>query len=149
MMLLDRRRLLKLAAASLLLAAGCTNTRQDSDLDAAMSELDRLLDEMGENEQRQVTSIVQRIQTRARELAAEHRTFTDNFDSQLSSYHVTEAQLEQLIETYNRRRTLLRNDLLHLQDELHAAMSPDDWAEVMRVLNRAGKSMARYTLTEG
>jgi hypothetical protein len=42
---------------------------------------------------------------------------------------------------------LKRNDLLHLQDELHHALKPDEWAEVVRVLNRAGKSLAVYTLS--
>ena len=108
-----------------------------------------MLDNMDDNEQALVTSIAQRIRGRANELAAEHRTFTDSFDRLLSTYDATEAQLEQLIEAYNRQRTLLRNELLHLQDELHAAMTPDQWAEVVRVLNRAGKSIAGYTLSEG
>lgn len=112
-----------------------------------MSELNRLLDEMDDNEQQRVTAIVQHIQMRARELAEEHRTFTDSFDRQLSAYDTTEAQLLQLIDTYNQRRTQMRNDLLHLQDELHAAMKPDEWSEVVRVLNRAGKSLASYTMS--
>jgi len=148
--LLDRRRLLKLAVASALVVAGCTNVRQGSDLDTAMNELDRQLDVIADDEQQvKLSSIAQRIQTAARKLAAEHRTFTDSFDRLLSSYDATEAQLGQLIEAYNRQRTLLRNELLHLQDELHATMTPDQWAEVVRVLNRAGKSIAGYTLSEG
>ena len=144
---LDRRRLLKLAAASIALATGCATVTRPSDLDSAMSELDRLLDEMGDIEQQRVTSIVQRIQASARDLADEHRTFTDSFDRLLTTYDATEAQLEQLIDTYNRRRTLMRNDLLHSQDELHAAMTPEDWSEVVRALNRTGKSLAGYTLS--
>jgi chromosome segregation ATPase len=147
--LLDRRRLLKLAMASVLVVTGCTNVRQESDLDTAMNELDRQLDEITDDEQQlKLSSIAQRIQTAARELAAEHRTFTNSFESQLSSYDATKAQLEQLIEAYNRQRTSLRNELLHLQDELHAAMTPDQWAEVVKVLNRTGKSIAGYTLSE-
>ena len=144
--LLDRRRLLKLAAASMLIINGCTNVRQASDLELAMSELDRLLDEMEDDEQHRVTAIVQRIQTHARELAGEHRTFTESFDRMLATYDTTEEQLEQLIGDYNQRRTVKRNDLLQLQDELHTAMEPDEWSEVVRVLNRAGKSLASYTL---
>ena len=148
--LLDRRRLLKLAVASALVVAGCTNVRQESDLDTAMNELDRQLDEIADDEQQlKLTSIAQHIQIRASELAAEHRTFTDSFDRLLNTYDATEAQLEQLIEAYNRQRTLLRNELLHLQDELHTAMTPDQWAKVVRVLNRAGTSIAGYTLPEG
>jgi hypothetical protein len=131
----------------MLVAAGCTRVRPESDLDAAMSDLNQLIDEMGDNEQQRVTLIVQRIQASARELADEHRTFTDTFDRLLRTYDATEAQLTRLIDTYNNRRTLMRNDLLHLQDELHIAMTPEDWAEVVRVLNRAGKSLAIYTLS--
>lgn len=146
--LLNRRQLLKLAVASALVVAGCTNVRQGSDLDVAMNELDRQLDVIADDEQQvKLSSIAQRIQIRARELATEHRTFSDSFDHLLSTYDATEAQLEQLIETYNSRRTLLRNDLLHLQDELHTAMTPDQWAEVVRVLNQTSKSIAGYTLS--
>ena len=114
-----------------------------------MNELDRQLDEITDDEQQlKLSSIAQKIQTAARELATEHRTFTDSFESQLSSYDATKAQLEQLIEAYNRQRTSLRNELLHLQDELHAAMTPDQWAEVVKVLNRTGKSIAGYSLSE-
>ena len=112
-----------------------------------MSELNRLLAEMDDNEQQRVTSIVLRIQARASELADEHRTFTDGFDRLLTTYDATDAELQQLIDDYNSYRTLMRNDLLQLQDELHAAMTPEDWAEVVRVLNRAGKSLAGYTLS--
>ena len=144
--LLNRRLLLKLAVASIFLATGCTNTRQESDLDAAMSDLNRKLDEIDDNERLlKLVSIAQRIKASTRELATEHRTFTDNFDQLLGTYDATEDQLEQLIETYNRQRALLRNSLLHLQDELHAAMTPDEWAEVVQVLNQAGKSLANYT----
>ena len=115
-----------------------------------MNELDRQLDEIADDEQQlKLSSIAQRIQTAARELAAEHRTFTESFNLLLSRYDATEAQLVQLIEAYNRQRTLLRNELLHLQDELHVAMTADQWAEVVKVLNRAGKSIAGYTLSEG
>jgi DNA anti-recombination protein RmuC len=112
-----------------------------------MSELNRLLDDMGDDERQRVTAIAQRIQARASELASEHRKFTDSFGRMLATYDVTGAQLEQLINAYNSSRLLKRNELLHLQDELHAAMSPDDWSEIVRVLNRVGKSMAGYTLS--
>ncbi len=145
--LLGRRQLLKLAVASLLAAAGCTSARPESDLDVAMGELNQLLDKMDANYQQRVTAIVQRIRARAGELADEHRTFTERFDRLLATYDTTEAQLEQLMDDYNERRRLKRDELLHLQDELHAAMTPEDWNEFVRVLNSAGKSLAGYTLS--
>jgi hypothetical protein len=144
---LDRRRFIKLAAASILVVAGCTNVRQESDLEATMTELNRVLDDMDDKQQERVASIAQRIQVRASELAGEHRTFTDSLDRLLTAYDTTDSQLQQLIDTYNRRRMQMRNELLHLQDELHVAMTPDDWSEVVHVLNRAGKSLAGYTLS--
>ena len=141
---LDRRRFLKLAAASMLVVTACTSARHRSDLDTAMDELNQLLDDMDTPEQQRVTVIAQRIRARARELADEHRTFTDSFDRMLKTYDSTEVQFTQLITGYNQRRKQMRNNLLRLQDELHTAMTPDDWAEVVRVLNRAGKSLASY-----
>ena len=148
-MLLSRRRVLRLAAASVLLVAGCATFRQGSDLDAAMSDLDGLVDEIaGNGEQVWLASIVRRIEIRARDLVAEHREFVDSFDHLLREHAVGEAQLNQLIKAYARRREWLRNDLLRLQDELHASMTPDDWAEVVQVLNRTGKAVATHTLSE-
>ena len=148
-MLLSRRRVLKLAAASVLLVAGCATFRQGSDLDAAMSDLEGLVGEIaGNGEQVWLTSIVRRIEIRARDLVAEHREFVDSFDLLLREHAVTEMQLNQLIEAYARRREWLRNDLLRLQDELHASMTPGDWADVVQVLNRTGKKVVTHTLSE-
>jgi hypothetical protein len=112
-----------------------------------MSELNKRLDEMNDNEQQRVTSIVQRIRARARELAEEHRAFINSFDQLLSKYDTADTELGELTDNYNRNRILKRNDLLHLQDELHAAMTPEDWYDVVRILNQAGKSLAGYTLS--
>jgi len=147
--LLSRRLALKLAVASVLLVSGCTSMSSSSDLDAAMSDLDVAINEVGGNgEQEKLASIARRIEARAQDLAAKHRAFTDNFDRLLSEYDATEAQLEQLIETYATRREALRNDLLHLQDELHAALTPDQWTEVVQALNQTGNALASYTFSE-
>jgi hypothetical protein len=147
--LLSRRQALKLATASVLLVTGCATFRQGSDLDAAMSDLDGLLDETaGNGEQVWLASIARRIKIRAQDLVAEHREFVDSFDRLLREYSVTEVQLNQLIKAYARRRKWLRNDLLRLQDELHASLTPDEWAEVVQVLNRTGKAVATHPLSE-
>jgi hypothetical protein len=147
--LLSRRQALKLATASVLLVTGCATFRQGSDLDAAMSDLDGLLDQMaGNGEQVWLASIARRIKIRAQDLVAEHREFVDSFDRLLREYSVTEVQLNQFIKAYARRRKWLRNDLLRLQDELHASLTPDEWAEVVQVLNRTGKAVATHPLSE-
>ena len=147
--LLSRRQALKLAAASVLLVAGCATFRQGSDLDAAMSDLDGILNDIARNgKQVWLASIARRIGIRARDLVAEHQEFVDSFDRLLSERDVTEAQLKQMIEAHVKRRERLRNDLLRLQDELHASMTPDDWAKVVQVLNRTGKVVTNRTLSE-
>lgn len=114
-----------------------------------MSDLDGLLDETaGNGEQVWLASIARRIKIRAQDLVAEHREFVDSFDRLLREYSVTEVQLNQFIKAYARRRKWLRNDLLRLQDELHASLTPDEWAEVVQVLNRTGKAVATHPLSE-
>lgn len=147
--MLNRRQVLRLAVTSVLLVSGCASMNGSSDLDAATNDLSSVLKNVGDNgEQEQLVSIARRIESTARELGAEHREFVNRFDSLLSEYDTTEAQLKQLIEAYAKRRKLLRDALLHLQDELHAAMTPDEWARVVQVLNRTGKALASYTLPE-
>ena len=94
-------------------------------------------------------SIARRIEIRARNLAAEHQEFVDSFDRLLSEHDTTEAQLYQLIDKYTKRRRWLRDDLLYLQDELHASLGPEDWARVVQVLNQTGKAVGSYTLSGG
>jgi len=142
--------MLKLAVASVLLITGCTTMRHGSDLDTAVNNLNGLLDNISDNEKQELlTSIAQRIRLRAQELVAEHQAFVDSFDQLLSEYDTTEEQLNQLIEAYARRRKLLRDDLLHMQDELHTSMTADEWDKVVQVLNQTGKAIASYTLSEG
>lgn len=146
--LLGRRQLLKLAVASVLLISACTDVKEEESVsNRALSELGRLLDEMADDNQREtLISIAERIETKARELVAEHQTFVGDFDRMLNDRDVTETQLGELINAYTKRRTSLRNNLLQLQDELHASLSPEDWAEVVVVLNQAGKAVSGYTL---
>jgi outer membrane murein-binding lipoprotein Lpp len=147
---ISRRQALKLAISSVLLVAGCTSMSSSSDLDTAVSELNELLnDATMDNDRTLLSSIASKIESRASELVAEHKAFIDNFDQLLSNYETTEAQLEQTAKTYATRRRQLRDDLLHLQDELHTAMTPDEWDKVVQVLNQTGQAIAAYTLSEG
>ena len=147
---LNRRQLLKLAVASVLLISACTAVKEEeSDSDRALSELGKLLDEMaGDDKQQALIGIAERLETQARELVAEHQAFVVDFNRMLNDRAVTETQLGELINAYTKRRTSLRNNLLQLQDELHTSLSPEDWAEVVQVLNHAGKALSGYTLDE-
>ena len=145
---ISRRQALKLAVSSVLLITGCTSMRSGSGLDSAVDELNSLLDEtVTDSEYTLLSAIAGKIENRARQLVAEHKTFTDNFDRLLSTYDTEEAQLKQLVEGYVIRRKGLRDDLLRLQDELHFAMTPDEWDRVVQVLNRTGDAISSYTLS--
>ena len=147
---LNRRQLLKLAVASVLLISACTAVKEEeSDSDRALSELGKLLDEMAGNDKQQaLIGIAERLETQARELVAEHQAFVVDFNRMLNDRAVTENQLGELINAHTKRRTSLRNNLLQLQDELHTSLSPEDWAEVVQVLNHTGKALSGYTLDE-
>ncbi len=147
--MVGRRQFLKLAAAALLLVSGCATFRGGSDLDEYQEELRRLLDDLAGNygEQVRLTSIARRIEIRSRELVAEHQEFVDTFNSLMSTRDVTEVQLRQSVDSYSHRRNWLRNDLLQLQDELHNELAPDEWAEVITILNRTGQTVARSSVS--
>jgi hypothetical protein len=146
---ISRRQLLNLAAVSLLAVTGCTSFRGGSELDATHDELGRILDDISDNygEQVRLASVARRIEIRAGELVAEQREFLGSFDSLMSTRDVTEVQLGQSIDAYSERRKWLRNDLLHLQEELHAALQPDEWAEVVKILNRSGRAVIRTSIS--
>lgn len=145
---MSRRQVLRLAISSVLLVTGCTTMRKSSDLDTAVNDLNGLLSETAaENKHTLLSSIARKIESRARELVAEHKNFTESFDQMLSTYETSDAQLSQVVQTYSTRRKQLRDDLLHLQDELHFAMTPDEWDKVVQVLNQAGDAISAYTLS--
>jgi len=147
---LSRRQALKIAISSVLLIGGCASVSSSSDLDTAVSELNNLINEVDtDNDRTLISSIASKIKNRASVLVAEHKIFITDFERLLSHYNATENQLKHLAETYATRRRQLRDELLHLQDELHAAMTPQEWDKVVRVLNQTGKAIAAYTLTSG
>ena len=145
---LSRRQVLKLGVAAVLLVSGCATFRRESDLDGALGDLDQALAELEPDAKRaRVVSIAERIETRARELVAEHRDFVDRFDQLLGEHDVPEAQLTEMIDARSGRRITLRNDLLLLQQELHDALSPGEWNEVVEILNRTGRAVGSKPFT--
>ena len=147
-LLVNRRRLLEVAVASLLVVSGCATLRQTTELDSSINNLATALAGIPDDgNQVTLQSIARRIEIRARNLAAEHQEFVGSFDRLLSEYETTEAQLHQMIDKYAERRKWLRDDLLYLQDELHASLEPEDWARVVQVLNQTGKAVGSHTLS--
>ena len=141
---ISRRRVLQLAAASMLVISGCSVFRTTSDLEAARDDLRALLTELadGEAETTQLLAIGHRIDTRASELVGEHEAFIENFNKLAASRDVTADELTSMVVDYEARRAWLRNDLLRLQDTLKAALPADEWTSALGILNRKGEAIA-------
>lgn len=146
---ISRRLIVRLAAASLLVISGCTVFRQSRDLDQALEDLETLLNQFADDtdEQNRLKAAAERIGAVSRELATENADFLGQLDAMLNDRDATDAALTQTVDAHRERRASLRNDLLTQQDEIHAALTPDQWAEVVEVLNRSGPAMVRQSIT--
>ena len=146
---LNRREfLIGLGAVSLLIVSGCATFRRGSELDAAFADLDAQLNRASGADTEQLASIAKRIRTQSQALLDTHETFITTFNDKASNRSVTAEQLQKLVSDYEVQRQTLRNDLLHLQDELHAALPPDVWPDVLEVLNRKSQSVAARNISE-
>ena len=141
---ISRRRVLQLAAASMVVVSGCSIFRTTSELDEARDELRALLGELadGEGEEVRLLAIGKRIDTRANELVDEHVAFIENFNKLAANRDVTAGELTDLVGDYEKRRVWLRNDLLRLQDSMKAALPADEWERVLGIMNRKGEVIA-------
>ncbi|MGI9343609.1 MAG: hypothetical protein ACR2QV_12230 [Gammaproteobacteria bacterium] len=133
-----------LAIASMLVISGCAIRRSETDLEAYRAELRDLLASLASNDADEVTllSIAQRISIRSGDLVAEHEEFAVSFGALMGERDATEEQLADMVDQHQDRRKWLRDDLLRLQDELHAQLGPDEWVEVTAVLNRKAPAVS-------
>ena len=60
---------------------------------------------------------------------------------------VTMEALPALVDNFDFDRRTRRSKLLHLQDELHAALPVDAWREVLDVLNRKAETIAAKNIS--
>lgn len=137
-----REFLIGLGAISLMLATGCATFRSGSELDASFADLDALLNQAPGVDNDQIATIAKRIRDRSQKLVDTHETFVKTFNDMASNRSVTDKEIQKLGDDYNVDRQIRRNDILHLQDELHAALPPDVWADVLKVLNRKSQAIA-------
>ena len=144
----SRRKLLRvgLAAAALLVVAGCTSFRgTTNDLDKAYRNLQDTLDGIAEDDkqQAQLASIARRIDNRCRELTQEHDEFRERFDALSRQRKTDSADLYALTDDFVRRRTQQRNELLSLQDELRRELTEDEWILAAEALTAKQAAYAR------
>ena len=143
---IDRRSfIISLAASALLVVSGCATLRRESEIDAAFADLEALLKASDEGDLNEVTSIVERIQAGSRKLLDTHETFLAQFNEGAIDRTVSSDDLNKLVDDYLEQRKEQRDDLLHLQDDLHTALPEDTWPEVREVLNRRTTAVAAGT----
>jgi septal ring factor EnvC (AmiA/AmiB activator) len=147
----SRRETLRIAltAAALLLVAGCSMFRKsDSDLDTAYRNLRDTLDGIARDDSQQdrLVSIAQRIEKYCRELTREHNEFREQFDALSRKRDTTSSELDELAEGFAARRTVERNDLLRMQDELRAELTEAEWIKAVEALNQTQEAYARPTI---
>jgi len=136
-----------LGASTLILISGCATSRNSSEMDTAFADLEVLLNQSSGSNTEQLALIARRIRDQSREFLNVNRTFITTFNAQASTRSATREELQKLVDNYEVERQTLRSKLLHLQDELHAALPADAWREVLDVLNRKAETIAAKNIS--
>ena len=145
---LDRREALRIALATsaLLLVSGCGSFRKsESSLDKAYRDLQETLDDIAADDIRQdrLVSIAQQIEKRCQALTREHDEFRQQFDALSRQRDTTSSELTELAEGFATRRTVERDELLRMQDELRAELTEAEWIKAVKALNEIQKANIR------
>lgn len=139
---LTRRQVsIAIAGAALFVASGCAAFRRESELDAAIADLESILQAIGSDNDDELVAIAEKISEQAQSLREAHEDFASEFNRQAANREVSKDTLAELVRNYDAGRLALRNELLRSQDELHLAVPEDSWPEVLEVLNRKGRAV--------
>ena len=145
---IDRRTfIIGLGTSALMVISGCATSRNSSEMDTAFADLEVLLNQSGGSNTEQLESIARRIRDQSREFLNANQTFITEFNGQASSRSVTGEALQKLVGNFDLDRQTLRNNLLHMQDELYAALPADTWPEVLEVLNRKSEAITANNIS--
>jgi hypothetical protein len=137
--------IISLAASALTLVSGCATFRRESEVDAAFADLKVLLKTAKGDDLEGIVSIAELMKSESRALLDTHETFLVQFNESATDRTVTSDDLNKLVDDYLAQRKSQRDNLLHLQDELHAALPPEIWPEVLDVLNRKAQAIVAGT----
>jgi phosphoglycerate-specific signal transduction histidine kinase len=133
--------LVSVGVSALLLGNACAVFRRQSDLEAALEELESLLMQVDSEVDEDVMAIARKIKEQATQLLETHETFAKDFNRLAADRQVTQDTLVELASEYDTRRLAQRKRLLRTQDELHAAVPDDAWEEILAVLNKKGRAV--------
>ena len=109
-----------------------------SEIDRLFDELDALVANLPVQQRENLESLADSLHKKSSQLLADHQDFLENFNDSASDRTVSGEELEDLYEAYESQRVAQRNDILRLQDDLHAAVPAEAWTDIRDVLNRKG-----------
>jgi hypothetical protein len=145
---LNRREALRisLATSALLLIAGYSVFRNsESDLDKAFQNLSTTIDSFAgdADQQARLISIAERIEKSCRDLTSEHDAFIEQFEAEAQRRDTSASVLDEIVEGFGQRRTVERDQLLRIQDELRAELTEQEWTTAVEALDQTRESYTR------
>jgi len=137
-----RELMICIAASASLVASGCATFRRDSEVDAALGELENLLSQIDDGDEEELVAAAERIGQNVRALLDKHERFGEEFNARAKDRSVSNESLQELVSDYEAGRVVLRNELLRADQELFAALPVDAKADVLELLNRKSRILA-------
>ena len=108
---------------------------------SSLDDLDSLLTSIEDDDSRLV-GLADKIARQSRSLMETHEEFESEFNRLATDRETADDKLLQLVREYDVARLRPRNELLHSQDELRAAVPADAWPDVLEILNRKQRARA-------
>lgn len=137
-----RELMIYIAASALLVASGCATFQRDSEVDAALDELESLLSQIDDADEEELIAAADRIGQKVRALLDKHERFGEEFNTRARDRSVSDESLQELVSDYEAGRVVLRNELLRADQELFAALPVDAKDDVVELLNRKSRMLA-------
>ena len=144
-----RQLIIGIGATIAFLTTACSVFRRQSEIDRVADELDTQLRRMDGPGMDERLAIAEDIRRQTDALLDTHDTFANEFNRRAIDRNVPAEDLYQLVSDYESERAALRKKLLQSQDHLHAAVSDDQWPQVLELLNRKSDIVASGRGTMG
>ena len=132
-----------LAGTAFLASSGCAAFRSKSEIDAAFADLEALLEAGNQSD---AVEIAKRMKVGSYALLETHESFVTQFDSSARNRGVAASDLHAIVDDYLASRKSQRDEILRMQDELHAAIPASAWQEIHEVLTRKVDAVAAGTV---
>jgi len=138
-----------IATSALLVTSGCATFRRESEVDAALGELENLLSQIDDADEEKLMVLAERIGQNVHALLDKHERFGEEFNARAKDRSVSDESLQELVSDYEAGRVLLRSELLRADQELFAALPVEARSDVLELLNRKSRMLAPQRGMEG